>query len=154
MSDEWEIKFEGLDDLIKTFEKLGTEKENEDVEKSILKECGDLAYKVVQPLIHKSKDNSKSGPQHKGSPRLVPPGHAANNVPKPRIKKKNGRQYVIVGWEKGDNSEFFYMKMEEWGTSKRPPHHSFGKVNKILKRVYDNIAQNKYDKFVKEKLGD
>lgn len=144
------MEFTGLEELIKTVEELGTEQDLEKANKKVLEKCGDLAYKVVQPLIHKSKDNSKSGPQHKGSPRLVPPGHAANNVPKPRIKKKNGRQYVIVGWEKGDNSEFFYMKMEEWGTSKRPPHHSFGKVNKILRKQYDNIAIKEYENLIKK----
>lgn len=149
MNDGWEIKFEGLDDLIKTFEKLGTEKENEDIEKSILKECGDLAYKTVKPMIHISNDNSKSGRKESR-----PPGHAANNIPKPKIRKKKGNLQCIVGWEKSDNTPFYYMKMEEWGTSERPPHHAFGKTNKILKRVYNNIAQKKYDKFVKEKLGD
>lgn len=139
------MEFTGLDELIKTVEELGTEQDLEKTNKKILKECGDLAYKTVQPLIHKSEDNSKSG--RKGS---RPPGHAANNVPKPRIKKKNGRQYVIVGWEKGDNSEFFYMKMEEWGTSKRPPHHSFGKVNKILRKQYDNIAIKEYENLIKK----
>ncbi|WP_349398922.1 HK97-gp10 family putative phage morphogenesis protein, partial [Clostridium perfringens] len=79
-------------------------------------------------MIHKSRDNSKSG--RKGS---RPSGHAADNIPQPKFKKIKGRQYVIVGWDKSDNSKYWYMKIEEWGSSQRPPHHSFGKVNKILK---------------------
>lgn len=144
------IDFEGLDELIKICEELGTEKELEDTNKKILKECGDLAYKTVKSLIHRSKDNSKSGPQHKGGPRLVPPGHAADNVPQPKFKKIKGRQYVIIGWDKSDNSEYWYMKIEEWGSSQRPPHHSFGKVNKILRKQYDNIAKKQYENLIKK----
>lgn len=140
-----EMEFEGLQELIRTAEKLSTQAGLEQTNKNFLKECGDLAYKAVKPLIHKSKDNSKSG--RKGS---RPPGHAADNVPEPRFRKKNGMLYIVVGWEKADNSPFYYMKMEEWGTSKRPPHHAFGKVNKILKKVYDNIAIKHYEKLIKQ----
>lgn len=139
------MEFEGLDELIKTCEELGTEQDLEKTNKKILKECGDLAYKVVQPLIHKSKDNSKSG--REGS---RPNGHAADNIPQPKFKKIKGRQYVIVGWDKSDNSKYWYMKIEEWGSSQRPPHHSFGKVNKILKKQYDNIAIKQYENLIKK----
>lgn len=148
-----EMEFEGLDELIKKVESLSTEEQVEGTNKKILKQCGDLAYQTVKPLIHKSKDNSKSGPQHKGSPRLVPPGHARDNVPKPKLKKKRGRPYVIVGWEKTDNSPYFYMKMEEWGTSQRPPHHAFGLVNEMLGKQYDRIAIKEYDKLIKKLEG-
>lgn len=139
------MEFEGLEELIKQCESLATERELEDTNKKILKECGDLAYKVVQPLIHKSKDNSKSG--RKGS---RPPGHAADNIPKPKFKKIKGEQYIIVGWDKTDTSEYWYMKIEEWGSSQRAPHHSFGKVNKILRKQYDNIAIKQYENLIKK----
>lgn len=138
------MSFEGLDELIKACEELAIEKELEDTNKKILKECGNLAYKTVQPLIHKSKDNSKSG--RAGS---RPSGHAADNIPKPKFKKIKGKQYIIVGWDKSDNSEYWYMKIEEWGSSQRPPHHSFGKVNKLLRKQYDNIAIKQYENLIK-----
>ncbi|EGT4137901.1 hypothetical protein EQZ09_08855 [Clostridium perfringens] len=141
----WEIEFEGLDELIKTCESLATENQLENTNKKVLKECGDLAYETVKPLIHKSKDNSKSG--RKGS---RPNGHALDNIPKPKISKKKGKIQCIVGWEKSDNTPYFYMKMEEWGTSKRPPHHSFGVVNKLLRKQYSNIALKHYEKLVKK----
>ena len=141
----WEIEFEGLDELIKTCESLATENQLETTDKKLLKECGDLAYETVKPLIHKSKDNSKSGRQ--GS---RPNGHASDNIPKPKISKKKGKLQCIVGWEKSDNTPYFYMKMEEWGTSKRPPHHSFGVVNKLLRKQYSNIALKHYEKLVKK----
>lgn len=140
-----EMEFHGLKELIKTAEKLSTQSELEKVNKQALKECGQLAYNTVKPLIHRSKDNSKSG--RKGS---RPPGHAADNIPKPKFKKKNGMLYVIVGWEKADNSPYFYMKMEEWGTSIRPPHHAFGKVNSLLRKNYDEIAIKHYEKLIKQ----
>lgn len=141
----WEIEFEGLDELIKTCESLATENQLENTNKKVLKECGDLAYETVKPLIHKSKDNSKSG--RKGS---RPNGHALDNIPKPKISKKKGKLQCIVVWEKSDNTPYFYMKMEEWGTSKRPPHHSFGVVNKLLRKQYSNIALKHYEKLVKK----
>ncbi|MBI6008360.1 HK97-gp10 family putative phage morphogenesis protein [Clostridium perfringens] len=141
----WKIEFEGLDELIKTCESLATENQLENTDKKVLKECGDLAYETVKPLIHKSKDNSKSG--RKGS---RPNGHALDNIPKPKISKKKGKLQCIVGWEKSDNTPYFYMKMEEWGTSKRPPHHSFGVVNKLLRKQYSNIALKHYEKLVKK----
>lgn len=141
----WEIEFEGLDELIKTCESLATENQLENTDKKVLKECGDLAYETVKPLIHKSKDNSKSG--RKSS---RPNGHALDNIPKPKISKKKGKLQCIVGWEKSDNTPYFYMKMEEWGTSKRPPHHSFGVVNKLLRKQYSNIALKHYEKLVKK----
>lgn len=140
----FEIEFEGLDELIKTVESLASETKLENTNKKILKECGDLAYETVKPLIHKSNDNSKSG--RKGS---RPSGHASDNVPAPKFRRKGGIQYIIVGWEKTDNSPYFYMKFEEWGTSQRAPHHSFGTVNKLLSKSYDDIAKKEYTNLVK-----
>lgn len=139
-----DMKFIGLDELIRTAEKLSTNSELEKTNKNLLKDCGDLAYQAVKPLIHKSADNSKSG--RKGN---RPNGHATDNVPSPKFKRKNGYLYVLVGWDKSDNSPYYYMKMEEWGTSQRPPHHAFGKVNAIMKKKYDDIAYKYYDKLIK-----
>lgn len=140
-----EMEFEGLDNLIKTVESLASEADIDNTNKKILKECGDLAYQTVKPLIHKSKDNSKSG--RKGS---RPNGHASDNVPTPKFRTKHGEKYIIIGWEKSDNSEYWYMKIEEWGSSQRTPHHSFGLVNKMLVKQYDDIATKEYDKLIKK----
>ncbi|MDU7904684.1 MAG: hypothetical protein E7J33_03875, partial [Peptostreptococcaceae bacterium] len=77
-------------------------------------------------------------------------GHASDNVPPPKFRTKKWEKYIVVGWEKSDNSNYYYMKMEEWGTSQRPPHHSFGLVNKMLDKQYDNIATKEYDKLIKK----
>ena len=143
-----EMEFEGLDELIKIVDSLATETQVESINKKILKECGELAYSTVKPLIHESDNNSTSG--RSGS---RPNGHARDNVPKPKLRKKGGRTYVVVGWEKSDKSPYYYMKMEEWGTSQRPPHHSFGLVNKMLKKKYDEIAIKEYEKLIKKLEG-
>lgn len=140
-----EMEFEGLDEVIKTVEELASEADLDKTNKKILKQCGDLAYKTVKPLIHRSKDNSTSG--RKGS---RPSGHASDNIPGPKFRTKNGQKYIVVGWEKSDNTPYFYMKMEEWGTSQRPPHHSFGMVNEMLRKQYDNIAIKEYDQLIKK----
>lgn len=139
----FEIEFEGLRELMKIVEELASESQIEKTNKKVLVKCGDLAHDTAQTLIHKSKDNSSSG--RKGS---RPQGHASDNIPKPKLKSKYGQQYIIVGWEKSDNSPYFYMKFEEWGTSQRAPHHSFGLVNKMLMSDYDEIAAEEFNGLV------
>lgn len=139
----YEMEFEGLEELIKMTDKLATESELEASNKKILDKCGELAYKTVKPLIRRSSDNSKSG--RKGN---RPPGHAADNVPKPRLRRKNGKLYTVIGWEKSDNTPYYYEKFEEWGSSQRPPYHSFGLVNKLLRKSYDSIALKEYNKII------
>lgn len=36
------------------------------------------------------------------------------------VKKKDGMKYILVGVDRGDNSEVFYGKFIEFGTSKMP----------------------------------
>ena len=36
------------------------------------------------------------------------------------VKKKEGVKYILVGVDRGDNSEIFYGKFVEFGTSKMP----------------------------------
>ena len=82
----FEMEFEGFNELVKTVESLASETQLEKANKKVLKKCGDLAYKTVKPLIHQSNDNSKSG--RKGS---RPNGHASDNIPPPKFRKKGGR---------------------------------------------------------------
>ena len=49
--------------------------------------------------------------------------HMADNIKVSEIKKENGVDYVHIGPNKGDNSEFFYSKFTEFGTSKMPAQH-------------------------------
>ncbi|MGQ0518294.1 hypothetical protein ACT453_53135, partial [Bacillus sp. D-CC] len=39
--------------------------------------------------------------------------HGADNAKISAVKSKEGVKYVNVGWLKGDNSPFFYMKFQD-----------------------------------------
>lgn len=47
----------------------------------------------------------------------------ADNIKMSDIEKENGVDYIKIGPNKGDNSEFFYSKFTEWGTTKIPAQH-------------------------------
>ena len=45
-------------------------------------------------------------------------GKAKAHLKKSKVKNKKGEKYINVGVNKEDNSEAFYLKFYEWGTSK------------------------------------
>ncbi|PHA00940.1 hypothetical protein COE51_06415 [Bacillus pseudomycoides] len=58
--------------------------------------------------------------------------HGADNAKVSSVKTKNGIKYVNVGWLKSDNSPFFYMKFQNWGTSKMPNPPKKGFAEKVV----------------------
>ncbi|EOO28618.1 HK97 gp10 family phage protein [Bacillus cereus VD133] len=58
--------------------------------------------------------------------------HGADNANVSTVKTKAGVKYVNVGWLKSDNSPFFYMKFQNWGTSKMPHPPKKGFVEKVV----------------------
>ncbi|EOA3902518.1 HK97-gp10 family putative phage morphogenesis protein [Bacillus cytotoxicus] len=58
--------------------------------------------------------------------------HGADNAKISGVKTKNGVKYVNVGWLKSDNSPFFYMKFQNWGTSKMPNPPKKGFAEKVV----------------------
>ncbi|MDK7476312.1 MULTISPECIES: HK97-gp10 family putative phage morphogenesis protein [Bacillus cereus group] len=58
--------------------------------------------------------------------------HGADNAKISAVKSKEGIKYVNVGWLKGDNSPFFYMKFQNWGTSKMPHPPKKGFAEKVV----------------------
>lgn len=142
-----EMKFEGLDDLIKQCEKLATGKQLEEVDREIITDCSKIAKSEVKKRMHRSKDVSKSG--RKGSRTGK---HAIDDIPTSNIKKKKDRLFAVIGWEKSDNSPYFYMKFEEWGTSKRAPHESFYPASKVVYKNLQVIGIQRYEKLLKKVL--
>lgn len=140
------IDVTGLQELITECERLSTPKELEDVNKKALKRCGDIAKNEVVKAMPKSKDVSKSG--RKGSRTYK---HSSDNIPI-KLTKKGGKMLIIVGWERGDNSPYFYAKFIEFGTSKQPPQAPFKKVFINQRLEYDLIFLEEYKKKL-EKLG-
>lgn len=147
-----EMEFEGLDDLIKEFEELATEDELEVIDRRILDECGNLAQNTVKKEMAYSKNHSKSGIQHKNTNRQTPSGHARDNVPVGKIRKRKGRLEKVVGWEKNKGGDYEYYNFKEFGTSKMQPLKSFGLTNKKLYKTYNKITYDEYEKELKKRL--
>lgn len=150
---QMDFEFEGLDDLIKRCEEVCELTTINKTTKKALNECGELAYHTVQPLVRRAEDHSKSGAQHKGwGYRQVPSGHAADNIPLPILRKKKDFIYVVIGWERTDNSPFFYEKFEEWGTSQRPPYHAFGCTSAKLRPQFEKIIMEHFEELLKKAI--
>jgi HK97 gp10 family phage protein len=68
--------------------------------------------------------------------------HMADNIKVSNVINKNGHRYVQVGPTRGDNSQFFYAKFIEWGTSKMPARPFLGPAASEKEReVRDKIAE-------------
>lgn len=137
------IKFKGLDELIKEVENIASEAEIEKANTKILKKCGEKARSVVKTKMPRSNDPMLSG--RKGSRTGQ---HSADNVPLSGVKKKNGYQSIIVGWEKSDNSPYFYVKFTEWGTSKIKPRAYMQKTKDELTSYFSKVAQSEYESLI------
>lgn len=152
-----EISFDtaNLDELIKTMNQIANNPERLEVDKKIVKRCGDYTKPVMQKEIPRSRDNSKSGRRLKGGGTSRPQhGHAADNIPMSRPTIKDGAAKVEIGWKLSDNSEYFYMKFVNWGTASRPPNPFITRAVKKSENEYVEIATEEYQDFIKTKMGD
>ena len=100
------IELEGMQELIDRVNKLGTK--GEVIKKITLMKAGTLVKNSMEKKATRSILNKK---------------HMADNIKMSDIEKENGVDYIKIGPNKGDNSEFFYSKFTEWGTSKIPAQH-------------------------------
>lgn len=143
------FEFEGIKELQSKIESIASDKLIKKTNKTIIKNCVKKTKDVMKNKIPASIDISKSGAQHKGSKRGVPSQHARNNIPA-YTKTKNGNPIGVVGWDKGDNEENFYIKFVNWGTSKQKPINFIDKTEKECKKFYDSEAQKEYNNLVKK----
>lgn len=139
------IKFEGLDELIKKVEEIASEREIEKANAKILKKCGQKAQSTAKNKMPISNDPMLSG--RKGSRTGQ---HSADNVPLSGVKKKNSYQSIVVGWEKSDNSPYFYTKFTEWGTTKMKPRAYMQKTKEELTEYFSEVAQSEYENLIKK----
>lgn len=137
------IEFEGLEDLIKEVEGLASESELEVINYKILKECGKKAQSAVKSKMTVSEDANKSG--RKGSRTGQ---HSSDKVPLSGVKSKNGYQSIMVGWDKSDNSPYFYVKFTEWGTSKMKPQAYMQKTKSELEGYFSKVAEKEYEDLI------
>lgn len=100
------VELEGMDELIDKVNKLG--QKGEVIKKKALDKAGELVKGSMERKAPKSKEIKR---------------HMADNIKVSEIKKENGVDFVNIGPNKGDNSEFYYSKFTEWGTSKIPAQH-------------------------------
>lgn len=89
-----------MEQLIRKIEDMG--KAGARVENEALKKAGEV-------ILNEAKNNA---PQKTGK---LKEGLKVSSV-----RKKNDNKYVLVGIQKGDNSNIFYGKFLEFGTSKMP----------------------------------
>jgi len=96
-----EIELQGLGDLLQTLQQL--EQNVQRIENQALR----AGAKIVQ------QEASRRAPRSRANKK-----HLADNIAISKIKSKGGVKHVEVGPTPGDNSEFFYGKFLEFGTSK------------------------------------
>lgn len=144
------MEFTGLNEIQREIEKLSTESELKALNKKIVKRAGEIGQQEAKSQIRKkaySKNPMKSG--RKGSRTGQ---HAADNVPK-KASTQSGNYGELIGWDRGDVSPFFYMKFHEWGTSIHKPKGFMLDAAKPTYAALKSIAEEEYEKVLKEKLG-
>lgn len=100
------IELEGMQEIIDKVNKLGAK--GDIIKKKVLNKAGNLVKNSMEKKAPVSKLNKK---------------HMADNIKISDIEKENGVDFIEIGPNKGDNSEFFYSKFSEWGTSTQPAQH-------------------------------
>lgn len=88
------IQLEGMTELIDKVNKLG-EKSGE-IKKKALAKVGELVKDSMEKKAPRSSDIKK---------------HMADNIKVSEINKDNGVDFVMIGPNKGDNSEFFIVSL-------------------------------------------
>lgn len=100
------IELEGMQELIDKINKLG--EKGEEIKKNALDKAGNLVKNSMEKKAPRSDESKK---------------HMADNIKVSDIEKVDGVDFIKIGPNKGDSSEFFYSKFTEWGTSKIPAQH-------------------------------
>lgn len=75
--------------------------------------------------------------------------HLKDNIPINEITKDGAKRMITTGFEKSDNSEFFYAKFLEWGTTKQ-------RATPFMQPAYNSKVNKAFEimqKVVKEELG-
>ena len=118
------IELEGMQELIDKVNKLGNS--GETIKQNALNKAGAMVKSSMEKKAPRSKKSKK---------------HMADHISVSKIEKQNGVDFVKIGPDRGDNTEFFYSKFTEWGTSKIPAQHWAGKsVAENKKKINDIIA--------------
>ena len=128
-----EIQLEGMSELIDKVNKLG--EKSEAIKKRALDKAGELVKSSMEKKAPKSNEAKR---------------HMADNINVSEINKDNGIDFVMIGPNKGDNSEFFYSKFTEWGTSKIPAQHWAEKSVIENKKDINNVIKEELQRGLEE----
>lgn len=96
-----ELKLEGMEEMLTRVQQLGDQASR--IENKALKAGGAVVQKRASELAPRSRRVKR---------------HMADHIKISGVKTQEGIKYVEVGPTRGDNSEFFYAKFLEFGTSK------------------------------------
>ena len=121
------IELEGMQELIDKVNKLGSR--GTQIKKNALEKSAAMVKGSMEEKAPRSDSNKK---------------HMADNIQVSEIETANGVDFIQIGPNKGDNSEFFYSKFTEWGTSKIPAVH--WAENSVLEN------KKKIDETIKDEL--
>lgn len=100
------IDLEGMQELIDKINKLGLK--GEEIKKNALNKAGMYVKDSMEKKAPRSALSKK---------------HMADNIKISDIEREDDVDFVKIGPNKGDNSEFYYSKFSEWGTSKQSAQH-------------------------------
>lgn len=116
------LDFDGLDAIVNDLNKMSQVLDSSMID--------DALEEAIQPAYENAK---KTAPRNKkGHIGKYGDGHMADNIPL-KLVRENGFRTIEYGWEKSDNSDYFYAKFVEWGTSNNKyPKQPF--LNKSMSR--------------------
>ena len=119
------IELEGMQELIDKVNKLGSE-----------------GHKIKKAALEKSAAIVKESMEKKAPRSEKSKRHMADNIKVSEVENSNGVDYIKIGPDKGDISEFYYSKFTEWGTSKIPAQHWASKsVKENQKKINETIKE-------------
>ncbi|MGH0787137.1 HK97-gp10 family putative phage morphogenesis protein [Bacillus cereus] len=79
--------------------------------------------------------------------------HAKNAIEEGKIAKKGGAYFINIGWDKTDRTAHFYMKFQNWGTSKNPAPKHKGFVEKTLVQSEKEVLKAMEREFIRRVTG-
>ncbi len=146
-----EMEFEGLEELVKAFEKAASDEEIKATNRKIVERGEPVVKGIMSGKVPKSADISKSG-RGFGSKSSVS-SHAADSVPIGKISIKDTGASAEVGWDKYDRSEHFYVKFINWGTIYQPPREFIFATGREADGELQRIAEQEYQSFLDNTVG-
>lgn len=124
-----DIELNGIDELKRKLEEMGRKASK--IENEALR-AG------AEPIL---KDAKQFAP--------VRTGKGKEGLSIGKIRRKKGKKYITVGIDKDDNSEIFYMKFQEFGTSKMQAQPFLSPAYELNKNLAQKIITNELKKGLK-----